>query len=559
MYQVTLDALKLSPCYPAFLITTEVPEIYMHKFWNTINKIRDTDICLILPDQEFVELPSEEELVSFIQELGYFGKCDMLSVIHTDQMNQPWRTFTAIINRNMINIHTIRDDSLLGTLKFVSKTEDYHKYGALIPDGMINQDIKDSKAYKTYYNFATGKATPKKARKFKKVASPSKKLSLVLEEGPVKKPKKANKPVKKSTTMPTIGVVIRDTPGVSISKKKSPAKVDRGKGMDILSDAALLEAVQVKESLKKSKKDSHMLYASGSGDRVGSQPKVLDESQDKTIGTNEGSDSEDDDSNDDDNNDVSKHDDDDADSDGDSDNDASDSERTDSDEEKNPNLNLKDDKEEETQDDEYVHTPDYYVPIDEETNDENKEFNEEEYDELYKDVNTRSKVVEHEEVGKGDAEMIDAALESVSQEKSYEQVIDDAHVTLIASQKTEGSKQSSSVSSDFASKFLILDNVPPADNEVASMMNVKVRHEESSTQAPHLLLVPMTAILKTFIVPATTVPLTIQPFTPIPQQSTPTPTPTFEPSTTSIPVLPDFHPYSDLIREFLLWKKNFLN
>ncbi|GJT03637.1 hypothetical protein Tco_0838099 [Tanacetum coccineum] len=31
-YQVTLDALKLSPCYPAFLITAEVPEIYMNQF-----------------------------------------------------------------------------------------------------------------------------------------------------------------------------------------------------------------------------------------------------------------------------------------------------------------------------------------------------------------------------------------------------------------------------------------------------------------------------------------------------------------------------------------------
>ncbi|GKA27626.1 hypothetical protein Tco_0713794, partial [Tanacetum coccineum] len=31
------------------------------------------------------------------------------------------------------------------------------KYGALIPDEMINQNIKDSKAYKTYYDFATGK------------------------------------------------------------------------------------------------------------------------------------------------------------------------------------------------------------------------------------------------------------------------------------------------------------------------------------------------------------------------------------------------------------------
>ncbi|GKB07505.1 hypothetical protein Tco_0835789 [Tanacetum coccineum] len=201
----------------------------------------------------------------------------------------------------------------------------------------------------------------------------------------------------------------------------------------------------------------------------------------------------------------------------DSGNDAHDSKRTDSDEEENPNLNLNVDEEEETQEEEYVHTPDYSVPTDEETNDENKEFNDEEYDDLYKDVNVRSKVAEHEEVGKGDVEMTNATRESGSQEKSYEQVVEDAHVTLTTLQKTEGSKQSSSVSSDFASKFLNLDNVPPIVDEVASMMNVKVRQEESSTQVPSLLSVHVMAIQETSTIPVTTVPPIIQSFTSIPQ------------------------------------------
>ncbi|GJS38011.1 hypothetical protein Tco_0536393 [Tanacetum coccineum] len=86
----------------------------------------------------------------------------------------PYPRFTKVINnhfiskdktismRNWINIHTVRNDTLLGTLKFVSKTQDYQKYGALMPEEMINQAIKDSKAYKTYLAFATGQATPKK-------------------------------------------------------------------------------------------------------------------------------------------------------------------------------------------------------------------------------------------------------------------------------------------------------------------------------------------------------------------------------------------------------------
>ncbi|GJZ99432.1 hypothetical protein Tco_0671983 [Tanacetum coccineum] len=459
------------------MVTAEVPEVYMHQFWNTIQKIKDTDayrfkmdkkkfrvdtevfceilhICPRLHNQDFFVPPSEEELVTFIQELGYSGKCDMLSAIHTDQMHQRCKTFAAIINRcisgkttrldrlresraqilwgiynkknvdyvallweyfmyqadnreissarkehtpyprftkviisnfiskdktismrNMINLHIIYDDSFLGTLKFVSKTQDYQQYGSLIPDDMINQDIKDSKYYKTYYDVATGKATPKKARKYKKVASPSRKLSPVLEEEHAEKPKRTRKPAKKSTTVPTAGVAIKDTLIESVPKKKTPTKVDR--------DA------------------------------------------------------------------------------------------------------------------------------------------------------------EREKERKGDTEMIDAD-KNVSQERSYEQVVDETHVTLTITQNTKGSMQSSSVSSDFASKFINLDNVPLADNEVASMMNVKVHREESSTLAPPLLTVHVTAIPETSTVATTTVPLIIQPFSSIPQMKTPTPVPTTEPTTSSIPALLDF-------------------
>ncbi|GKE32418.1 hypothetical protein Tco_1451740, partial [Tanacetum coccineum] len=355
-------------------------------------------------------------------------------------------------------------------------------FGALIPDDMINQDIKDSKAYKTYYDFATRKVPPRKARKYKKVASPSRKLSPVKEAEPVKKAKRVKRPVKKSTLTSTAGVIIRDTLGVSVSKKKASAKGDKGKGIELLSDAALLEATQVKEALQKSKKDSHMLHTSGLGDRVGSQPKVSDESEYKTTGTDEGTgtkpgvpdvpaydseseneswgDSEDD--NDDDSDDDSKGDDDKADSDDDG-NDAHDNERTNSDDDENPSFTLKDYDEEE-HDEEY------------ESNDDNENVYEEEDDDLYKDV----------------------------------------------------------------TKFLILENVPPAVDEVAYMMNVKSCQEESSTQAPSLFTVPETAIPETATAHATTVPPTISMITPLPQLMTPSPTQTTVPTATLIPVLPDF-------------------
>ncbi|GJX39978.1 hypothetical protein Tco_0254968 [Tanacetum coccineum] len=37
-FQVVLDAIALTPCYLVFLITTDVPEVYMHRFWNSMYK-----------------------------------------------------------------------------------------------------------------------------------------------------------------------------------------------------------------------------------------------------------------------------------------------------------------------------------------------------------------------------------------------------------------------------------------------------------------------------------------------------------------------------------------
>ncbi|GKA53180.1 retrovirus-related pol polyprotein from transposon TNT 1-94 [Tanacetum coccineum] len=388
----------------------------------------------------------------------------------------------TISMRNKINLHTIRDESLLGTLKFVSKTQHYQQYGALIPDDMINQDIKDFIDYKTYYDFATGKVLPRKARKYKKVASPLRKLSPVKEAEPVKKAKRVKRPAKMSTTVPTTCVVIRDTPSVS-------------------------EAAQLKEATKRSKKDFHISQASGSGDGTDFESRVPDEQQRKTSGTDEGTSDDD----------KADHDDD--------GNEAYDSERTDSnDDDENPSFTLKDYDEEE-HDEEY------------ESDDDNENVFEEEDDDMYKDVDVRSLGAEHEKERQGDEEMTDAN-QNVSQEQPYEQVVEDAHVTLTASQKTDDSKQSSSVSSDFANQFLILEKAPPSDHEVASLMNIKMSHEVPSTQISSPLTEPATVILDSSTITSTTILLTVSMISPLPQLTTPTPAPTTALTTTLILILP---------------------
>ncbi|GJR81803.1 hypothetical protein Tco_0152588 [Tanacetum coccineum] len=119
--------------------------------------------------------------------------------------------------------------------------------------------------------------------------------------------------------------------------------------------------------------------------------------------------------------------------------------------------------------------------------------------------------------------------DEVTKEMYDDQVEEDAHVTLtpvLDTQKTGGPTQSSSVSSDFTSKLLNLDNPSPADNKIASLMDTTT---QLATSVPE-----NTSGFTTTIPPP---PLFFNPFL---QQATPTPPPTASNTTTSLPALPDF-------------------
>ncbi|GJV09854.1 hypothetical protein Tco_1351395 [Tanacetum coccineum] len=145
--------------------------------------------------------------------------------------------------------------------------------------------------------------------------------------------------------------------------------------------------------------------------------------------------------------------------------------------------------------------------------------------ELYTDVNVN--------LGNEDAEMTNAdqggaEQQNVSQDSGFEQVEEDAHVTLITihdTQKTARTEHSSFVSYDFTSKLLNLDNTPPL-------------LDESSSQTSSMFTVPVTAVPE--ITSAITVPPPHPSFNPLQHKATPTPTPITSEETTSTPTLPDF-------------------
>ncbi|GKA54269.1 hypothetical protein Tco_0753218 [Tanacetum coccineum] len=239
--QVALDALKLTPFYNAFEITADVPEIYMHEFWVTVTRHHSSlhfklngkshtvnvdnfkdmlKICPKLPGQEFKEPPLEEEILSFIRDLGHTGEIKFLSDVNVNHMHQPWRSFAAIIKkclrrtmtylvfqvekknskknndmyyprfikvivdyfmakdqaiprRNKMFWHYAKDDFMFTTVRVIYKYQDTQVYGAILPRHLTNQAMLESKAYMTYRTYATGEKTPKPESTKKKVDSES--------------------------------------------------------------------------------------------------------------------------------------------------------------------------------------------------------------------------------------------------------------------------------------------------------------------------------------------------------------------------------------------------
>ncbi|GJR35750.1 hypothetical protein Tco_1211434 [Tanacetum coccineum] len=119
-------------------------------------------ICPKLPDQQFKEPPFEEEILTFLRDPGHSGEIKNKNVKRNNEMYYPRFTKeifnffmtkeSSIPRRNRVNWHFARDDPMFTTIKVVSGHEDTQLYGAILPDELTNEAIKDSKSYKEYCN-----------------------------------------------------------------------------------------------------------------------------------------------------------------------------------------------------------------------------------------------------------------------------------------------------------------------------------------------------------------------------------------------------------------------
>ncbi|GJX61334.1 hypothetical protein Tco_0294234 [Tanacetum coccineum] len=306
-FQVILDAIALTPCYLAFLITVNVPEVYMHQ-----------DIFQIfprVPGRDFDPLPFEEDtclsgktsgldklrlsIAQILWGMFYQKNVDYVellwedfiyqieNIVYKKQEKMYYPRFTKVIIhhfliqekplfwRNIIRMHTSKDDYLINSLRFVSAKESTQIYGAILPECLTSLAMKESKAYKTYLGYASGAVPPKVAIKLKK-ASPSKKDSDIvpIDEEHVTKGKRVKRSVKKSSTKLATGIVIREPPVGTKSKRKEEVDVTHSKGIELRSEVALTEEAQIKEVRKKSLRDFHKTHPSGFGTVAEKPPSV---------------------------------------------------------------------------------------------------------------------------------------------------------------------------------------------------------------------------------------------------------------------------------------------
>ncbi|GKB77789.1 retrovirus-related pol polyprotein from transposon TNT 1-94, partial [Tanacetum coccineum] len=412
-FQVVMDALALTPFYRAFLITTDVPAIYMQEFWATVSVHRssirftinkkkvslDVEIfreilqfCLKIPGQEFEDLPLEQEVLSFIRDLEHTGDITYLTDVNVDYLHQPWRAFATVINKCLSGKETGMDKIHLSHAKKTNKMS-YPRFTKVIINHFMSKDQSISRRNKMFWHTAQDDTMFTSMRYISKheysqiygTILPNHLTNQAMLESKAYQTyyafafgEKAPKPK-----------YVRKKVDLNTSPKKKPIQATK--------------AEQLKLATNRSKKDFHMSHTSGSGDGVDIQSKVPDEQQQKTSGTDEGTstipgvpdvptyesesekeswgDSEDEDDNDDD---------------GDSDD-----KRTESDRDEIPDLNLTNVDQTEHEKEEY--DDEFNIEEEEKIDDEETMYDDEDDEvtkELYEDVNVN--------LGNKDADMTDA-------------------------------------------------------------------------------------------------------------------------------------------------------
>nr|GEV39852.1 hypothetical protein [Tanacetum cinerariifolium] len=416
-FQVVIDALALTPCYYAFLIIADVPEVYMHQFSNSIQKYENS-----------------------------YREIKTITDIVVDQMHQPWRTFATIINKSLSR-------KITGLDSFVFL--EHRSFGSASP------------------KLSTVPTSPEEpTRKLKRVERPAKQSSdasttcVVIKETHVKS---LSKKKEKMTVEKCKGIDLLSE--VVLTKEAQYEEVHKKSLRDFHKSHPSSYGTITKIAPSATK-----IKPSVTNEETGVKPGVLDVTEEEST---ERSDQEKDSS--DDNTQSknekglnSKHETDENESCSKSNQEENEEEIEDDEEEEEDEfvktLSNGTDNEDETK------IKDKYECYEDEGMDYTTiQFNDDVDLRMDEPITTDEGFIQKKGT---DAEMTNAQQGNENLEITLNQVIEDAHVTLsTVPQKTEVLVTSSSHSSDLASKFLNFLDIPHIDAETVSPMDVHVHHE----------------------------------------------------------------------------------
>nr|GFA11467.1 hypothetical protein [Tanacetum cinerariifolium] len=224
--QVVYDVLRRYPFFMAFLVTADVPEIYMQELWATAYVHQHSIRFKMDTRKNIVDLEEFKEMLHISPRV-------------------PGQSFAKLPFEEEI-LELLRDDILFSTIKVVSRHLNTQKYGTILPIELTTEDIRNTKAYKEYYACATEEAAPKPKASARRKRGGSASSTTPLT------------PIATLTPITTVVVAPRLT---AAAKRKQPARATSP--TDPL-EIERTEAEQLKIVLRRSRQETHISQQVGS-------------------------------------------------------------------------------------------------------------------------------------------------------------------------------------------------------------------------------------------------------------------------------------------------------
>ncbi|GJR16778.1 monodehydroascorbate reductase [Tanacetum coccineum] len=330
IYKIAVDILKHTNFFRAFTASSTIPSIYIQQFWDTITQVDNNN--------PFSSPPTLDALINFIKELGYLKVVRTLSAVVTNDMFQPWRALTTIINlcltgktsaferprapvlqilwggkkkANPLVIPSVRFTKLiiyhlqskhkfyprpdsplnlpykeyvLGYLKFSAKGTKREVFGMPIPNDLITDDFRGEQYYNEYLEkvakhqiYLAGEEVSDPDSPAPKPAKATKPKATNQSKPLATKAAPVTKPVAAEAPKPIASQPPKPTPATTEPSKKDQSKKRKlGKGKEKVSDEQVaLDLLTLQTPKKKSPAEQYIFQRRSSAP---TEPSGHDES-----------------------------------------------------------------------------------------------------------------------------------------------------------------------------------------------------------------------------------------------------------------------------------------